>query len=136
MQVKSKIALTVSAVFLVCAGIALDFLPQEIGTALGTGSTSAAVLPFQLLAAAYLGVGFMNWYSKQNKMGGIYSRPLALQNLLLFGVAAIGLDRAAVHGTATGWIQLAAIVFTLFALAFCWLIFFHDPIGQAQTEGR
>lgn len=133
---KSKIVLTASAVFLIGAGIGLDFLPQEIGAALGLGSTSAAVLPLQLLAAAYLGAGFMNWWSKHNRIGGIYSRPLALQNLLLFGVAAIALDRAALHGPATRWIQFAAIVFTLFALAFCWLMFFNDPVAEAQKEQR
>ena len=67
-------------------------------------------------------------------MGGIYSRPLALQNLLLFGVGAIALDRAALHAAPMLAVQLAAGVFTGFALAFGWLMFFHDPIPESQKN--
>ena len=67
-------------------------------------------------------------------MGGIYSRPLALQNLLLFGVGAIALDRAALRGASLPAVQLAACVFTVFAVAFGWLMFFHDPIPESQQN--
>ena len=115
-------------------GVGLDFLPQEVASNLGFGSAMLAPLPLQVLAAAFLGVGFMNWLSKDNPMGGIYARPLALQNFLLFGVGAITLDRTALHGTAARGFQLAAIMFTVLALAFGWLMFFHDPVAEAQKE--
>jgi hypothetical protein len=67
-------------------------------------------------------------------MGGIYSRPLALQNFLFFGVGAIPLDRAAFRAAPLLSIQLAACVFTVFAVAFGWLMFFHDPIPKVQKN--
>jgi len=132
--VTSKIVLTASAVFLFGAGLALNFLPQEVAAGLGMAAASIAVLALQVLSAALLGMGFLNWLSKANPMGGIYSRPLALQNFLFFGVGAISLDRAVLHGTPLPAIQSAAALFTLFALAFGWLMFFHDPIPKAQEN--
>jgi hypothetical protein len=129
---KSKIVLTSSAAFLFIVGLALDFLPQEAAAAAGLGVAPMVVLILQVLAAALLGMGFLNWLSRGNPMGGIYSRPLALQNFLFFGIAAIPLDRAAFHASAIPAIQLAACVFTVFAAAFAWLMFFHDPIQKTQ----
>jgi hypothetical protein len=131
---KSKIILTASAVFLFAAGLILDFLPQEIAATLNLGSSAAITVLMQVLAAAFLGMGFMNWLSKSNPMGGIYSRPLALQNFLFFGVAAIALDKVALHGGTQRSLQSAAIAFTIFALTFGWLLFFHDPIGKSKQE--
>ena len=131
---KSKIVLTVCAGFLCVMGLALDFLPQEAAAALGLGLTPIAVLILQVFSAALLGMGFLNWLSRGNPMGGIYSRPLALQNLLFFGVGAISLDRAAFHTGPILAIQMAACVFTVFAAAFAWLMFFHDPIPKVQKN--
>jgi hypothetical protein len=128
----SKVIVTASAVFLLALGVGLDFLPQEASARLGLGTAPMAALLFQVLAAAFLGMGFQNWFSKANPMGGIYSRPLALQNFLCFGVAAITLDRAVFHGGVPKAILAAAIVFSTFALAFGWLMFFHDPIGKLR----
>lgn len=130
----SKVIVTAAALFLLALGIGLDFLPQEAAARIGLGTTPMAALPLQVLAAAFLGMGFLNWFSKANPMGGIYSRPLALQNFLCFGVGAVPLDRAALHGGVPPALGAAAVVFTLFALAFAYLLFFHDPIGRVQTE--
>lgn len=130
---QSKIVITTSAAFLLLMGLAMNFLPQELAGALGLGSAPVVVVLIQVLSAALLGMGYMNWLSKGNPMGGIYSRPLALQNLLLFGVGAISLDRAAVRG-ALPEIQLAAALFTGFALAFAWLMFFHDPVKDSTKD--
>ena len=131
---KSKIVLTASSILLLGTGLALNFLPQEVAAALGLGNLPMAVLLLQVFSAALLGMGFLNWFSKGNPMGGIYSRPLALQNFLFFGVGAIALDRAALHAPQVLAIRLAAGVVTVFALAFGWLMFFHDPIREAQKD--
>ena len=130
----STIVVTASAVLLFGGGLALNFLPQEVAAALGLGNAPMAVLLLQVLSAALLGMGFLNWLSRGNPMGGIYSRPLALQNLLLFGVGAIALDRAALRGAPLPAIQVAACVFTVFAVAFGWLMFFHDPIPESRKN--
>ena len=131
---KSKIVITASAVFLIGVGLALNFLPQETAAALELGGAPGAVVLVQVLSAAFLGVGFLNWLSKENAMGGIYGRPLALANILLFGVSGISLDRAAAHASTLPSIRVAAIVFTAFALGFAWLMFFHDPVSEAEKK--
>ena len=130
----SRIIITASAVFLIVLGIGLDFLPQEVAASLGLGNAPVAAVVLQVMAAAFFGMGFMNWLSKGNPMGGIYSRPLALQNFLSFGVGAVTLGRAVLHGAVPQGIQAAAIAFTTFALAFGWLLFFHDPVAAAQKK--
>ena len=55
---KSKIVVTSSAILLFGAGLALNFLPQEVAAALGLGNASMAVLLLQVLSAALLGWGF------------------------------------------------------------------------------
>ena len=130
----SKVIVTASAAFFLALGIGLDFLPQEIAARVGLGATPMAATLLQVLAAAFLGMGFLNWFSKANPMGGIYSRPLALQNFLCFGVGAVTLDRAASHGAVPKTVLAAAVAFTAFALAFGWLMFFHDPTAKARQD--
>jgi hypothetical protein len=131
---QSKIVLTATAILLFGAGLALNFLPQEIAAALGMGNAPMTVLLLQVFSAALLGMGFLNWLSRGNPMGGIYSRPLALQNFLFFGVSGIALDRTAFRGVPLPAIQLTAGVFTLLAVAFGWLMFFHDPISGGKKS--
>jgi predicted acyltransferase len=128
---KSKAVMIASAVLLCALGLTMSFLPQETAASLGLGTQSMAVLLLQVLAAAFMGMGYLNWLSKGNPMGGIYSRPLALANLLLFGAGGIALDRASLHGSVPQGIKLAAVAFTVLALGFGWLMFFHDPIAKA-----
>ncbi len=126
----SRPVLTVAGATLFLTGVAVDFLPQEIAPALGLPVTPGAVLLLQLLAAAMLAMGAINWLSKGNPMGGIYSRPLALADFLLFGVGAVSLDRAVFRSALPPAFMGAAAVCTLFAVAFIWLLFFHDPVGK------
>ena len=65
----SKALLTGSAAFLVALGLALNFAPGEAATALGIEGANA--LPLQLLAGALIGVGLLNWYSREAVFGGI-----------------------------------------------------------------
>jgi uncharacterized membrane protein len=127
----SRIILTAAAIVLLATGLALDFLPQETAAALGLPPAAAVTLILQTLAAALLGLGFLNWFSRANPMGGIYSRPLALCDLLLFGVTAVTLVRVVARKALQPMpliLTIAAAVTTVFAAAFIWLMFFHDPI--------
>jgi hypothetical protein len=128
----SKIILTATALLLVVVGLALDFLPQEAATCLGLPAAAALTVILQCLAAALLGLGYLDWLSRANLMGGIYSRPLALANLLFFAVSAITLVRfTAEHATPTA-LRVASIVASVFAILFAWLMFFHDPTRSAK----
>ena len=126
----SRLILSTAGLVLFLSGAALSFLPQETAAALGLAPAVALVLVMQVFSAALLGLGILNWFSRANLIGGIYSRPLALANFLFFGVSAVSLDRVAVNHGVPQVILIAAIVASLFAIAFFWLLFIHDPIGK------
>jgi hypothetical protein len=116
----SKILLTISAAFLFLLGVALNFAPAEVVRVSGLQGTS--VVPFQMLAGALLGVGLMNWFSRNGVFGGVYGRPLGLANVVLFAVGGISLGRGAMEiGSPVLW-GLTAI-YAVFALAFIWVVF-------------
>ena len=116
----SKALLTGSAAFLVALGLALNFAPGEAAAALGIGEANA--LPLQLLAGALVGVGLLNWYSRQTVFGGIYGRPVGLANIVLFVVGSFALGRAASTGSSPVlWVVLAC--YAAFATGFVWIVF-------------
>ena len=131
---KAKIVVTASAVLLLALGLLLNFMPQESASALGIPASPATTAMLQVLAAALLGMGILDWFSRANRMGGIYGRPLALGNFLLFGAGAIALSPG--HGLAASRaIQALAIAYSILALGYCWLIFFGDPVAE-EAKGK
>ena len=130
----TKLLLTLVAFLLFAAAVVFDFAPQETAAALNMGNSASAALVLQVLAGACFGFGILNWFARKSPMGGIYARPLALGNLLFFLVAAIPLDRVAIHGGQPLAIVVAAIVTSLLALVFIWITFFHNPLAGSQQQ--
>ena len=131
----SKVILSASGILLFVVGAIVNFMPQETAGLFGLAVTSGTTQLIQLLSAAWLGVGLLDWFSRENRVGGIYSRPLALANFMLFGVSSASLDRAALKGGALPMV-VAAIVATVFALAYAWLIFFNDPVAKEEKRRK
>ncbi len=129
----SKVVLVTSAVVLLAAGLVLNFAPDETAVWLGAPPSPVVSTILQVLAASLLGMGFLNYFSRANIMGGIYGRPLALGNLLLFAISAIVLGRGA-HGSTV--LLVAAAVSAILALAFAWRIFFADPVAEQETGAK
>jgi hypothetical protein len=125
----SKALLTGSAAFLVALGLALNFAPGEAAAALGIEGGST--LPLQLLAGALVGVGLLNWYSREAVFGGIYGRPIGMANILLFVVGSFALGRAALPGSSPAlWVVFAC--YAVFAIAFVWIVF----VGPRSSQTR
>ena len=130
----SKVLLTLTAILFFAAGGVLDFAPQETAAAAGLANSVPAALILQALAGACFGFGLLNWFARTRPMGGIYARPLALSNLLFFGVAAIPLDRAVLHGSLAPAFAAVAAATSLFAAAFAWITFFHNPVTATPPQ--
>jgi hypothetical protein len=125
----SKALLTGSAAFLVALGLALNFAPDEAAGTLGLSGANA--LPLQLLAGALVGVGLLNWYSRQAVFGGIYGRPIGLANIVLFVVGSFALGRAAFAGSSPAlWVIFAC--YAVFAIGFVWIVF----VGPRSSQTR
>lgn len=91
----TKLLMTLVAVVYGVSGMGCLFLPQEMLTYLGLGSSDPLlVVMLQVLGAAYLGFGMLNWMVKGSKIGGIYNRPVIVANLMHLSVVAITLVKA------------------------------------------
>ncbi|MGH9421920.1 MAG: hypothetical protein ACRD3J_18230 [Thermoanaerobaculia bacterium] len=119
----TRILMTSAAIAQAILGLIALFAPQELLTCIGV--TPAGFLPslVQLLAATLLGLAMTDWMAKDSKIGGIYLRPIAIGNFLNFAIGAITLIKFAIHGHPPLFAIVAAVVYTVFAVAFAVVVF-------------
>jgi len=119
--------MTASALFLGIIGILLSFFPQEIANYLNFDTNLISILFLQILSSLYLGFGILNWMAKGNLIGGIYSRPLAIGNLMHFAVSAIAFIKITFKiQTNFEFILSLTIIYSIFTLCFAY-IFMTNP---------
>jgi hypothetical protein len=118
----TKIVMTSSALFLAIIGILFSFLPNEVMDYLNVEPNIITILFLKIMSALYLGFGMLNWMAKGTLIGGIYNRPIAIGNLMHFGVGAIALVKAATNiQTHSEIIISLTIVYMIFALLFVYV---------------
>ena len=123
----TKILMTASALFLGIIGILLSFFPQEIANYLNFDTNLISILFLRILGSLYLGFGILNWMAKGNLIGGIYSRPLAIGNLMHFAVSAIAFIKITFKiQTNFEFILSLTIIYSIFTLCFAY-IFMTNP---------
>ena len=119
---KTKLLMTSSALFCAIIGILLSFLPNEIAEYLSVEPTIITILFLQILGALYLGFGILNWMAKGTLIGGIYNRPIAIGNLMHFGVGAIALVKVISNiQTHSEIIIFLTVFYVIFALLFAYV---------------
>ena len=128
----TKILMTSSALFLATIGILLSFLPNEIVEYLNVEPNIITIVFLNIMSALYLGFGILNWMAKGTLIGGIYNRPIAIGNLMHFGVGAIALVKISsniqIHSEII--ISLSA-VYVIFALLFAY-VFRTNPTNTEK----
>ena len=125
----TKILMLSSALFMTALGLIATFAPQELLTSTGNGSQTMILLLVQAAGGLYLGFAFLNWMAKDNLIGGVYSRPVAMGNMLHFFVVAMALLRVAISNQRTHALILAAILYAAFAVWFG-LVVFTNPLRK------
>ena len=114
--------MTSSALFLAIIGILLSFLPNEIVEHLNVEPNIITTLFLKIISALYLGFGILNWMAKGTLIGGIYNRPIAIGNLMHFGVGAIALVNIASNiQTHSEIIISITALYVLFAIIFAYV---------------
>jgi hypothetical protein len=108
----------VSSVVLAVAGVALLFASDVILPSVVSGFPVDAAWLGQLLAAAWLGVAFLNWAHRATVLGGIYGRPVVLANFALYVISALSLVRVLHGNAASAWLWPAFAVAAVLALAY------------------
>lgn len=112
--------MTASSVFLIISGLGFTFLPEEIAQFLTLDTNQIGILFLQILGALYLGFGMLNWMTKNNLIGGIYSRPLVIGNLVHFLVSTFALIRIVGNYSGNEFVILLiiTIIYSFFTLGF------------------
>lgn len=116
--------ITVFAVVLMGGGVALTFLPEEIGSAVFGPDAPGIVLA--VLGGALFGLGLLNWMTRRAPIGGIYGRPVLMANLVHFTVAGLALLRMALDEPVGVGFWAITLVY-LAGLAFYGLLLFKGP---------
>ena len=119
----TKIIMISSTLFLGMSGAILTFLPNEIISSIGIRPSHITTLFLQLMGAMYLGFAMLNWMAKGTLIGGIYNRPIAIGNLMHFGVGAIALIKIIFKILTHKEIVIAlAAVYVIFAILFAYVL--------------
>ena len=87
----------------------------------------------QLLGALLLAFAMLNWMAKDNLIGGIYNRPVAVANLLHFAVGAITLAKVVLRRSKPVYIVAAAAVYVTFAIGFAAVVF-GNPVKAEPSS--
>ena len=123
----ARTLMIISAIFLAVNGFGFTFFPNEIAGLLINDDNYIFILILQILGALYLGFSILNWMSKANLIGGIYSKPLLMGNLLHFFTASMALIKLAFKvETNLQLIFSYTIIYSLFTLSFGY-VFFTNP---------
>ena len=129
----TKIVMTSSALFYAIIGIILSFLPNEIADYLNIEYNIITILFLNIMSALYLGFGILNWMAKGTLIGGIYNKPIAIGNLMHFGVGAIALVKVVSNIQTHSEIVISlTVVYVIFAILFVY-IFRTNP---TKTEKK
>ncbi len=127
----TKIVMVSSAFFLGLIGITLSFFTKEIDVYLNSDSNNASLLFLQLMSALYLGFALMNWMAKDSRIGGIYNRPIAIGNLMNFGVGALALIKIVSKIEFHNEVIIGlAIIYSIFAICFAYIFRTHPKIEK------
>ena len=126
----SKGLLVASSVTLGAAGLAASFAPAELLRALGSPSNGTATVIAQLIGALYLAFALTNWTAKDNAIGGIYSRPIALGNMLHFVMGALSLVKWEMTHARNSALAGVTVVYAIFAVLFARLFFGQGPMTK------
>ena len=122
----TKLIMTLSAIFLLSAGIFLTFAPDLMLNFLNLETNQTSLFLIQLIGALYFGFGMLNWMNKGRPIGGIYNRPVAISNLCHFMVAGLALLKGITSTDLPFTIYILAAVYAVFGIAFG-IILFRNP---------
>lgn len=111
-----------SALLLFFGGNALLFASDVLLPRFEPGFPASGAWIGQLLAAAWLGIGVLNWLSRFALLGGIYGRPVVMANFTLYFIASMVLVRRVMSGGAPVAVWTVLVVAAALAIAYGWLL--------------
>lgn len=123
---------TLHAVLLLLAGVALLFAPVEVSAVVEQAPPTPSVFP-QLLGAAFIGFAAANWIARHSVLGGIYGRAVVAGTQAFSFVGALTLlgDLPAAPGLGF-WLLLFVLVYGAVLYS---VLFFRSPgLGRSSES--
>lgn len=124
----AKYLMALSALALFALGIVLTFAPGDVVNIAGGTPTPLLTALAQACGALYLGFAILNWMAKDNLIGGIYSRPVALGNFLHFFVMTMALVKAFSVLPHSAGVVILVVFYVALTVAFGAVLFRHPKI--------
>ena len=116
-----------SALVLALFGVVGTFAPDELLQWLNAPVVPLLILLVQVLGALYLGFAGLNWMARDQLIGGIYSRPVAVGNLLHFLTAGLAALKLLASTPYLPGLWLFTLIYAAFAIGFS-IVLFRHPI--------
>lgn len=127
---KTKWLMVKSAILMALLGLIAVFLPQELLVYFGLKPDTFVVIVVQITGALYLGFAFLNYYSRSQRIGGIYSRPIVIANLIHFTIVALMLLKELFNGLSVELV-VGTLIYTVFALWFGFVMY-SNPLKNEK----
>ena len=132
----SSLLTRASALYLGVAGYSFVFAAREMLALLAPGTPHAATWIGEILGAALVGLGCLNWFNRRTLLGGIYARAVVLANMMFYVIGALSVFGASAALTMTRpTAQGVAGVLGVFAACYAWLLF-RGPLDRDMATYR
>jgi hypothetical protein len=125
----ARLGVTCVAACFAAAGAALLFAPRELAGA--TGATGPDVV-YQLLGAALLALGSMNYIARGSSLGGIYGRAIVTADQVHFTIGALALCKYALREPVQPLLEVLAVAYVGGAAFFNVLLFRGVRVASPQ----
>ena len=132
-MLNTRLLMSANAAVLGLLGLVSTFAPEYVLSSITAGPSASLLLMVQVLGALYLCFAALNWMARVNLIGGIYSRPVAIGNLMHVLVGGLAMFKAALGGPALPMLWLLARLYAGFAIAFGYILFRH-PLTNRPAE--
>ncbi len=130
---RTRLTMGASALVLLAHGIALLFAPDVVFRMFDFPAGPDGPAAAQLLGAALIGLGLMNWAGRNLVLGGIYGRPLLYGNFAHCFIGALVSLRAHLGGFGNGFFWIEVALYAGFAVLFGLFLFGSSPNRPPDT---
>jgi hypothetical protein len=124
-MVFTRSLMVASAGAMLLIGLICSFAPAELLASLGALDSAPLRLLVQVTGSLYLAFAALNWMARENLIGGIYSRPLAVGNLLHFLMSGLAMVRVLADQPPSSVLWALTLVYICFAACFGVVLFRH-----------
>jgi len=121
----TRALMSASALLLGALGLLATFAPDRVLRWLGAPSSPPLMLLAQVLGALYVGFAVLNWMAGENLIGGIYSRPVAVGNLVHFLTTGLAAAKLLARTPELRALWPLVLLYAGFAAAFAFVLFRH-----------